>query len=167
MALAYVDQFEHAQREEVLHLGNSVAVVAALTRLIGSCPPDLGPDGTDEVDLWVVGGADGRRQITVLPCNPTRCRVGHSLPLNLVVTPITPSEHRVLSYLSTHLNAAGIARELNLSRHTVKSHTASIYRKLDVTSRDEAVRRASALGILGSNPGSPYRPRPHLVSTAE
>jgi DNA-binding CsgD family transcriptional regulator len=167
VVLAHFEPVGHAQSEEVLHLGNSVAVLAALTRLIGSHPPDLGTDITDEVDLWVFGGADGTRQITLLPCDPMRCRVRHSLPLNLVVTPITPSEHRVLGYLPTHLNATGIARELNLSRHTVKSHTASIYRKLDVTSRDAAVRRARALGILGSNPGSPYRPRPHLVSTAE
>jgi DNA-binding CsgD family transcriptional regulator len=166
VALAHVEPVEHAQREAVVHLGSSDEVLAVLTGLIGSLPLDLGSSAIGEVDLWIVCDDDGRRRISVLPCNPTRCRARPSLPLNLVVTPITPSERRVLSYLPTHLNAAAIASELNLSRHTVKSHMASIYRKLDVTSRDAAVRRASELGVFGSCSESPYRRRPRLMRMA-
>jgi len=166
MAVVSVESFEQAQRGDVLHLGSGLAVLAALTRLIGRLPFDLGTDATDEVDLWIVDDDDGRRRITVLPCNPTRCHVRRSRPLNLVVTPITPSERRVLCYLPTHLSAAAIARELHLSRHTVKSHIASIYRKLDVTSRDAAVQRASELRLLTSSSEAPFRPRPYLLATA-
>ena len=35
-----------------------------------------------------------------------------------------------------------------VSRGTVKAHTASIYRKLDVANRTEAVARARQLGLL-------------------
>ena len=52
-----------------------------------------------------------------------------------------------------HLMALGrtnqeIARQLIVSPGTVKAHTASIYRKLDVANRTEAVARARQLGIL-------------------
>jgi LuxR family maltose regulon positive regulatory protein len=41
-----------------------------------------------------------------------------------------------------------VAAELFLSRHTVKSEAISIYRKLGVTSRAQAVARARELGLL-------------------
>ena len=41
-----------------------------------------------------------------------------------------------------------IAQQLIVARGTIKAHTASIYRKLDVTNRTEAVARARELGIL-------------------
>jgi len=52
-----------------------------------------------------------------------------------------------------HLIALGstnkeIARQLFVAPGTVKAHTASIYRKLDVANRTEAVAQARQLGIL-------------------
>jgi DNA-binding NarL/FixJ family response regulator len=41
-----------------------------------------------------------------------------------------------------------IARQLIVARGTVKAQTASIYRKLDVANRTEAVAHARQLGIL-------------------
>ena len=43
---------------------------------------------------------------------------------------------------------AGIADRLFLSRHTVKTQLESMYRKLDVHSRDAAVARAREVGLL-------------------
>jgi ATP/maltotriose-dependent transcriptional regulator MalT len=41
-----------------------------------------------------------------------------------------------------------IALQLIVARGTIKAHTASIYRKLDVANRTEAVARARQLGLL-------------------
>jgi LuxR family transcriptional regulator, maltose regulon positive regulatory protein len=64
--------------------------------------------------------------------------------------PLTPAELRVLPYLQTHLTAGGIAERLFVSGNTVKSQMMSIYRKLDVSSRDDAVQKATAIGLLGA-----------------
>jgi LuxR family transcriptional regulator, maltose regulon positive regulatory protein len=64
-------------------------------------------------------------------------------------TPLTPAELRLLPYLQTHLTAGGIADRLFVSSHTVKAEVKSIYRKLGVSSRDEAVQKATAIGLLG------------------
>lgn len=45
-------------------------------------------------------------------------------------------------------SAADIAARLYVSRNTVKSHAAAIYRKLDTNSRAEAVDRLRRAGLL-------------------
>jgi LuxR family maltose regulon positive regulatory protein len=45
------------------------------------------------------------------------------------------------------LSERDMGRELYLSHNTIHSHTRSIYRKLGVSSRAEAVQRATSLGI--------------------
>jgi LuxR family transcriptional regulator, maltose regulon positive regulatory protein len=67
-------------------------------------------------------------------------------------SPLTPAELRLLPYLQTHLTASGIAERLFVSSHTVKAEVKSIYRKLGVSSRNEAVQKASAIGLLGASP---------------
>src|SRR5262249_46167281 len=42
-----------------------------------------------------------------------------------------------------------IAQALHLSKRTVKEHTSSVFRKLGVRNRTEAVQRAQRLGIVG------------------
>jgi LuxR family transcriptional regulator, maltose regulon positive regulatory protein len=64
-------------------------------------------------------------------------------------TPLTPAELRLLPYLQTHLTVAEIGARLFVSRNTVSSEVGSIYRKLGVSSRSEAVDRATAVGLLG------------------
>ena len=63
--------------------------------------------------------------------------------------PLTPAELRLLPYLQTHLTLAMIAERLFVSRNTVGSQVTSIHRKLDASSRKEAVEKATALGLLG------------------
>jgi len=60
----------------------------------------------------------------------------------------TVAERRVLELLPTHAPLQEIAESLFVSRNTVKSHTLAIYRKLDVSSRSDAVTKARALGLL-------------------
>ena len=61
---------------------------------------------------------------------------------------LTAAELRLLPLLSTHLSFPEIAEDLFLSRHTIKSQAFSIYRKLGLRSRSEAVTRSRELGLL-------------------
>ena len=61
---------------------------------------------------------------------------------------LTTAELRLLPMLSTHLSFPEIAEEMFLSRHTVKAEAMSIYRKLGVSSRNQAVGRARELALL-------------------
>jgi LuxR family maltose regulon positive regulatory protein len=62
--------------------------------------------------------------------------------------PLTPAERRVLELLPTHLTDAQMAEQLFVSRNTVKTHLKSLYRKLEVSSRADAVGRARELALL-------------------
>jgi LuxR family transcriptional regulator, maltose regulon positive regulatory protein len=64
-------------------------------------------------------------------------------------SPLSPAELRILPYLQTHLTLGEIAERNLVSRHTVRSQVASIYRKLGTTTRGEAVERATTMGLLG------------------
>ena len=66
-----------------------------------------------------------------------------------IVEPLTPRELEVLQLMSGGLSNAEIARKLYLTVNTLKAHTNSIYGKLDVHSRMQAVNRGRELGILG------------------
>ena len=61
---------------------------------------------------------------------------------------LTAAELRLLPYLPTHLSFREIGERLRVSPHTVKSQAISVYRKLDVTSRSEAIEHARTLGLL-------------------
>jgi LuxR family transcriptional regulator, maltose regulon positive regulatory protein len=65
---------------------------------------------------------------------------------------ITAAETRVLRLLPTHHSFREIGELLFLSRFTVKSHAHSLYRKLGVSSRSEAVERSRELRLLGGPP---------------
>lgn len=54
----------------------------------------------------------------------------------------------MLQYLPTLLTMDDIAGELSVSLNTVKTHLRSIYRKLSVSTRRDAVHRARAAGLL-------------------
>jgi LuxR family transcriptional regulator, maltose regulon positive regulatory protein len=61
---------------------------------------------------------------------------------------LTAAELRVLQSLRTHLTLGEIARELYISRNTVKTQVAAVYRKLRASTRTEAVRTGRILGLL-------------------
>ena len=65
------------------------------------------------------------------------------------VSSLTPAELRLLPLLATHLSFAEIGERLFISQHTVKTQAMSVYRKLDVSSRGQAVQRAQQLGLGG------------------
>jgi LuxR family maltose regulon positive regulatory protein len=73
---------------------------------------------------------------------------------------LTGAELRLLPFLATHLMFPEIAGRLFISRNTVKSEAVSIYRKLGVSSRSEAIERAVEVGLLES---SVYWPAANLI----
>lgn len=62
--------------------------------------------------------------------------------------PLTARELEVLERVSRGLPSKLIAHELAVSESTVKFHLSSIYAKLGVASRTEAVSRAAKLGLI-------------------
>jgi len=72
-----------------------------------------------------------------------------SNPQSSIPEALTPRELEVLQLMSGGLSNAEIARKLYLTVNTLKAHTNSIYGKLDVHSRMQAVNRGRELGILG------------------
>jgi LuxR family transcriptional regulator, maltose regulon positive regulatory protein len=63
---------------------------------------------------------------------------------------LTTAELRLLPLLATHLTYREISERLYLSRHTVKSHALSVYRKLGASSRSQAIQRLQQTGLLGA-----------------
>jgi LuxR family transcriptional regulator, maltose regulon positive regulatory protein len=61
---------------------------------------------------------------------------------------LTMAELRLVPLLQTHLTFREIGDRLYVSRHTVKTQAMSIYRKLGVSSRSEAIARVQDLGLL-------------------
>ncbi len=61
---------------------------------------------------------------------------------------LTTAELRLLPLLTTHLSFREIGAQLFVSHNTVKTQAISIYRKLDATSRSEAIERAAQVGLL-------------------
>ncbi len=60
---------------------------------------------------------------------------------------LTAAELRLVPLLPTHLTYPEIGERLFISRHTVKTHAGSVYRKLGASSRAEAVERIKELGL--------------------
>jgi LuxR family maltose regulon positive regulatory protein len=70
-------------------------------------------------------------------------------------TSLTNRELVVLRLLPTRLSTREIGRELSVSVTTVRSQVQAIYRKLEVSTRAEAVARAREAGLI---PGAPTGP---------
>ena len=64
---------------------------------------------------------------------------------------LTAAELRLLAYLPTHLTFREIAERMHLSPHTIKTQAMSIYGKLEVTSRREAIERAVEVSLLDAS----------------
>ena len=102
----------------------------AVTRLARAAAESLGTEsGTN---LLVALGATPRH----------RSRGGHPAAI------LSERELSVLRLLPSHLANAGIATECGMSVNTVKWHLKTIYAKLGVSSRAEAVDRARLFGLL-------------------
>lgn len=66
----------------------------------------------------------------------------------IVLEELTPRESEILQILALGLTNKEIARQFSISEHTVKYHMDSIFSKLGVNNRTEAVRQGVRLGII-------------------
>ena len=78
--------------------------------------------------------------------------------------PLTHREHEVLMRLAGNEYNRAIADALKLAPNSIKWYTCQIYSKLGVSSRKEAIQRASELGLL--NFKAPAVVRPHSLPVA-
>lgn len=74
--------------------------------------------------------------------------ISHVIKKDLQANALTPREIQVLEKLSAGLSASDIGLELFITQATVKTHLASIYRKLDSKNRIQAIIAAKKLGLL-------------------
>ncbi|MFE9838358.1 LuxR C-terminal-related transcriptional regulator [Streptomyces sp. NPDC005551] len=86
---------------------------------------------------WLTPGPPHRGE----PAGPRR-------PPHLVAVELSGRERDVLEQLARMMSTEEIAAELFVSVNTVKTHLKSVYRKLAVNRRSEAVRRARDFGLL-------------------
>ena len=121
------------------------AIQSALT--MAQVELDLGDHASAEV--WL---SEARRGLSRYPdagiLPGSAGRLEKTLRQRLMLEPISPGETRVLRLLPTYLSAEGIANRIFVSKNTVRTHMASIYRKLGANSREAAVERAFALGLI-------------------
>jgi LuxR family maltose regulon positive regulatory protein len=75
-------------------------------------------------------------------------RVAPAKPAGGLVEPLSERELDVLRLFRTELSGPEIAGELMIALSTVRTHTKSIFSKLNVNSRRAAVRRARELGLI-------------------
>jgi DNA-binding NarL/FixJ family response regulator len=101
----------------------------------------------EQISAAVAAAAAG---LTVLPADP-----GSPPPprpaLHAAAPPaqaLSPREIEVIAMLAEGLGNKVIAARLGISDHTVKSHVASIFAKLGVSTRAEAAVSAARLGLI-------------------
>jgi DNA-binding NarL/FixJ family response regulator len=73
---------------------------------------------------------------------------GEGLEEESLIEPLTAREKEVLQLMAQGLANKQIALALNISEHTVKFHLSSLYAKMGISSRTEAVRRGLELGLI-------------------
>jgi DNA-binding NarL/FixJ family response regulator len=100
------------------------------------------PDSTAEELRAAIAGA--ARGFAMQPASAEPVLEDDEVPLDA----LTARERDVLESLSEGLPNKAIALRLGISEHTVKFHLSSIFSKLGVSSRTEAVRRGVRTGLI-------------------
>lgn len=94
------------------------------------------------VDLGLVVAAPEQIEILLSPAEV------EPLPAIDNGVELTPRELEVLTLLTDGLSNKQVSYQLGISEHTVKFHVTSIYSKLGVSNRAEAVRLGIQLGLV-------------------
>lgn len=140
---------QHRQIEALASLKRAVELArpAGLVRTFVDCSPTLEPllriIAAQTSDRTYVEGV--LRMFTLSGSSAT---ASITLPTALAPTVLTSREAEILALLAERWSNREIAAKLVIAENTVRKHTSSIYAKLDVGSRRDAVRVALALGLL-------------------
>jgi DNA-binding NarL/FixJ family response regulator len=109
----------------------------------GVVPPDA---PSEELGAAVAAVAQG---LTVFPKDlAERLLEKPAAAVEELSEPLTARESEVLDLLGGGLSNKMIARELHISEHTVKFHISSLYSKLGVSNRAEAVSQGARHGLI-------------------
>lgn len=108
----------------------------------GVVPPDAPPE---ELGAAVAAVGQG---LVVLTKDAAEGALGDGVAVEELSEPPTAREGEVLRLLSRGLSNKQIARELQISEHTVKFHISSLYAKLGVANRAEAVSQGARHGLI-------------------
>ena len=101
--------------------------------------------GAEQIAAAVAAAAAG---LVVMPAPLALPRARPAVHAAAPVQPLTVREIEVLAMVAEGLANRQIAARLGISDHTVKTHVASVFGKLGVASRAEAVASAARLGVL-------------------
>jgi DNA-binding NarL/FixJ family response regulator len=108
----------------------------------GVVPTDASPE---ELGAAVAAVAQG---LVVLPRTVADGTLVEAPAVEELSEPPTAREGEVLGLLARGLSNKQIARELRISEHTVKFHISSLYAKLGVGNRAEAVSHGARHGLI-------------------
>jgi LuxR family maltose regulon positive regulatory protein len=163
--LSYLHEFDHITLARVLlaryqsdHADGSVSGVMGLLERLLKAAEEGGRQGST-IEILVLQAlayhAQGDLPAALNPLQkaltlaepPTALPEGHrdGEPLT---EPLSQRELEVLRMFKTDLSGPEIARELVIALSTVRTHTKSIYGKLNVNNRRAAVKRAAELNLI-------------------
>jgi DNA-binding NarL/FixJ family response regulator len=135
----------------VLFLTDDVESIRSILNSTSRVWGVLSPDATEDElaaavravgeGLWV--GAPGLVQ-SLIRLTGRR----ESLGEESLIEPLTAREREVIQLMAQGLANKQIALSLGISEHTVKFHLSSLYAKLGISSRTEAVKRGIELGLI-------------------
>ncbi len=108
----------------------------------GILSPDAPPE---ELGAAIAAAAQG---LVVMPKAAAEQAIGEVTEVEELSEPPTAREGEVLGLLARGLSNKMIARELRISEHTVKFHISSLYAKLGVSNRAEAVSQGARHGLI-------------------
>jgi DNA-binding NarL/FixJ family response regulator len=145
----------HCEALVISMFGDEDNVLASIEAgALGYIHKDATPDDIAQTILEMKAGASpispmiARRLLARVKDSGMAAPAAPPEPLPAPGLDLSPREQQVLELIARGFSYAEIARLLGVTVHTVQTYIKSLYRKLAVSSRSEAVFEATKLGLL-------------------